>query len=138
MFGIAADCTEQLRCIKAAMAPDDQQFAMSAVDVVEDMLARAKTYPSVHLFVLTFSDSGLPFMLRNAESEGDTEAYLGCLHMLNEVCASSHMTGYMFNITEFFVDWLCMSNAEREITGRAVLFRKTMNGKTIFSNRFVE
>ena len=31
-----------------------------------------------------------------------------------------------------------MSNAEREITGRAVLFRKTMNGKTVFSNRFVE
>jgi hypothetical protein len=59
MFGIAADCTAQLRCIKAATTPANQQFAMSAVDVVEHMLARAKKYPVVHLFVLTFPVAGL-------------------------------------------------------------------------------
>jgi hypothetical protein len=116
------------------MTPDDQHFEMSAADVVEHMLVRAKLYPAVHLFVLTFPIAGLTFMLRNAESAGDTEAYLGCLRILNQVCASSHMTGYVFNITEFFVDWFCMSDAEREITGRALLFRKTSNGATIYSD----
>ena len=41
-------------------------------------------------------------------------------------------------VCDFLIDWHCMSDDKKIIFARAVLTRKTKNGCTIFTNRFVE
>jgi hypothetical protein len=119
-------------------ADPNAEFELSAVDVLEHMLARAKKYPMVFLILNSVPLAGMIFILQDAEANADAEAYLSAMRLLLSVFCSSHQTGYVFLICQFFQNWFCASEAERALYENVFLFRKTKNGRNIFPDRFVE
>jgi hypothetical protein len=102
------------------------------------MLARAKKYPMVFLILNSVPLAGMIFILQDAEANADAEAYLSAMKLLLSVFCSSHQTGYVFLICQFFQNWFCASEAEQALYKNVFLFRKTKNGRNIFPDRFVE
>jgi hypothetical protein len=76
--------------------------------------------------------------LLDAESRADSDDYRDALKFLGILFCSSHKTGYVSLISDFFVSDWCASDGMRTIFNKACLFRKTVNGDNIFSDRFVE
>jgi hypothetical protein len=102
------------------------------------MLARAKKYPMVFLILNSVPLAGMIFILQDAEANADAEAYLSAMRLLLSVFCSSHQTGYVFLICQFFQNWFCASDAERTLYEKVFLFRQTKNGHSIFPDHFVE
>jgi hypothetical protein len=113
-------------------------FEISAVDVLDHMLSRAKRYTSVNLVLQTLPLAGMIFMMQRAEANADADCYMSAMSLLVNVFTASHQTGYVFLINEFFKNWHCMSDAEQVLFKKSFLFRKTKNGSNIFPDRFVE
>jgi hypothetical protein len=119
-------------------ADPNAEFELSAVDVLEHMLARGKKYPMVFLILNSIPLAGMIFILQDAEANADAEAYLSAMRLLLSVFCSSHQTGYVFLICQFFQNWFCASDAERALYENVFLFRQTKNGRNIFPDCFVE
>jgi hypothetical protein len=77
------------------------------------------------------------FILEDVEANADAEAYLSVIWLLLSVFCSSHQTGYVPLICQFFQNWFCASEAERA-QNKNLFFRRTKNGRNIFHNCFVE
>lgn len=140
MMGILSDATFHCVNKKKREAGDSRSASVdvSSTDVIDHIIKRAIEYPMVHTVTMTFPIFCLLTMLQNAERNADAEAYNGIMRLLVNVFASAHQTGYVYLITRYFVNWYCASEAEREITAKGYLFKKTVNGRNIFCDRFVE
>jgi hypothetical protein len=111
---------------------------ISASDVVDHMISRAKVYPIIFVILIEIRFAEVIFMLHEAEREGNVDLYLTALKYLTPLFASAHATKYVAMSTDFLVEWFCKSDAEKTIFAEFVFTRKTKNGKKIYSDRFVE
>ena len=107
-------------------------------DLVDFMVARAKVEPLAFCILLELRFAEVVFLLHQCERKNKNELFLASMKLLLPIYASSHAIKYVSMVADFLIDWHCMSDAERIIFAEAVLTRKTKNGCTIFTDRFVE
>ena len=136
--GLLTDAVIQFVDQQKAKVEEGVDFEVSAADIVEHIMKRSEEWPMVNTVTLTYPIAGLILMLQSAEINADAEAYHSVMRLLVTVCASSHQTGYVKLITRYFVNFFCASDAERVITERGYLFKKTKNGSNIFIDHWVE
>ena len=137
VFGVTADGIMGLLETKRQEDPN-ATVELSAVDVMDHMLARARKYPMVALLLLSQRLADLIFILHEAEANQDVKAYMTAMKFLVYVFCSSHQAHYVDLNTDFAKTWFCASEAERKMYEELFLFRKTKNGSSIFGDRFVE
>ena len=77
-------------------------------------------------------------LLYIAEKNADIELFLVALKHISLACCVSHSTGYVKLLSYFFVQWTCASPTLKRLYERTILFRKTVNGNNIFSDRLME
>lgn len=81
----------------------------------------------------------LIFMLHRAKSQAKTPLYIVALkYAMLLCCVCTNATAYVEMICNTTIDLACMSDAERAIYDNFILFRRTKNGKFIFTDRMVE
>jgi hypothetical protein len=137
VFGVTADAIMGLLETKRQEDPN-ATVELSAADVVDHMLARARKYPMVALLLLSQRLADLIFMLHEAEANQDVKAYMSAMKFLVNVFCASYQTHYVDLNTDFAKTWFCASEAERKMYEELFLFRKTKNGSSIFGECFVE
>jgi len=107
-------------------------------DVVDFMIERARRNPQAFIVLLDMRFAELVFMLQRSESRADPALYCAALRYAMLLCVNTNASKYVEMMTNFCIDRACMSDAERAILDTFVLFRRTKNLKTIFSDRNVE
>jgi len=112
-------------------------YELSAVDVWDHILSRAKEYPEVFMHANMLPLMGMILMLQDAEAKADSDLYLSAMRLLWPVFCASHRTGYVFIIARFYVWWWCASTKAKKICTH-LMFRVTKNGSNIFPGRWVE
>lgn len=126
---------------KAKNVPEEQEVQMlkfKPCDVVDFMVQRAKVEPLAFCVLLELRFAEVIFMLHQCEKQSKNELFLASMKLLLPIYASSHAIKYVSMVSDFLIDWYCMSEAERIIFAKAVLTKKTKNSCTIFTDRFVE
>ena len=119
---------------KANSAANDAEIQLSAKEVVDHMLARAKEWPIVMMVLIELRFAELTFMLKESQRNGgDVDLYHTATKFLSRLYAGTHCTKYTHLITELFVDWYCSSDSEKVIFAKGIFTRKTKNGETIFT-----
>lgn len=111
---------------------------ISPTDVVDFMLERAKTYPIIMCILIELRLAEVIFMLHESEKLSNSKLYVAAIKFLLPLFASTHATKYVSMCIDFLVKWFCESDAFRIIFEKALLTRKTKNGKNIFADRSVE
>ena len=111
---------------------------VKACELVDYMVERAEEHPLAFCILLELRFAEVIFLLQKCEKQNRVELFIASAKFLLPLYASSHATKYVSMLCDFLIDWHCMSNAERIIFSKAVMTRKTKNGKTIFTDRFVE
>ena len=129
---------EAKRRAKKAHENGEKHFRMSAADVIDSMTRRALEHPLMLVVLIELRLAELTFMLHEAERKGDASIYITAKKYLAALFAISHATKYVSMTIDFFVSIFCFSDADRKIYEEGIFVRKTKNGRTIFSDRFVE
>ena len=78
------------------------------------------------------------FLFQQAEEEGSAEKFVTGMKFASILFAASHTTKHCFISAEFLIWWHCASEAGKVVFEKFVLFRNTKDGKTIYTDRFVE
>ena len=123
---------------KLNLDPSASVLDFKPTDLIDFMVARAKEEPLAFCVLIELRFAEVIFLLHQAESQSRNELYLASIKLLLPLFASSHAIKYVSMVCDFLIDWHCMSDAERIIFARAVITRKTKNGRNIFTDRFVE
>ena len=118
--------------------PQIMTLKLKPCELVDFMIERAKVEPLAFCILLELRFAEVVFLLHQCERKNKNELLLASMKFLLPFYASSHATKYVSMVSDFLIDWHCMSDAERIIFAKAVLTRKTKNGCTIFTDRFVE
>ena len=134
----AAIREEAKRRAKKAHENGEEHFKMCAADVIDSMTKRALEHPLMLVMLIELRLAELTFMLHEAERKGDAGIYITAKKYLAALFAVSHATKYVSMTLDFFVSIFCFSDADRKIFEEGIFVRKTKNGNTIFSDRFVE
>ena len=117
---------------------NEECVSVTAANILDFMSARAKSerilLVLLHYLRLVYETE----LLYKAEKNADVELFLVALKHISLACCVSHSTGYVSLLSDFFVEWTCASPALKKLYERAILFRKTVNGKNIFSDRLME
>ena len=129
---------EAKRRAKKAHENGEAHFKMCAADVIDSMTKRALEHPLMLVMLIELRLAELTFMLHEAERKGDAGIYITAKKYLAALFAISHATKYVSMTIDFFVSIFCFSEADRKIFEKGIFVRKTKNGRTIFSDRFVE
>jgi hypothetical protein len=108
------------------------------MDLVEYMLARAKKEPLAFCILIELRFAEVIFLLYQSEKKSRHDLFIASMKFLLPFYTSSHAVKYVSMISDFLIDWFCSSDAEKIIFSKAILTRKTKNGSSIFSDRFVE
>ena len=107
-------------------------------DLIDFMVRRAKVEPLAFCFLIEIRFAECIFLLHQAEKQSRNDLFLASIKFLLPLYASSHAIKYVSMLSDFLIDWFCMSDAEKIIFARGVITRKTKNGRNIFTDRFVE
>ena len=107
-------------------------------DLVDFMLERAKVEPLAFCILLELRFAEVIFLLHQCEKQNRNDIFLTSMKLLLPFYATSHAIKYVSMVSDFLIDWHLSSDAERIIFAKAILTRKTKNGCTIFTDRFVE
>jgi len=83
----------------------NHDVGISASDVVDHMISRAKVYPTIFVILIEIRYAEVIFMLHEAEQAGNVDLYLTALKYLTPMFASSHATKYVAMSTDFLVEW---------------------------------
>jgi hypothetical protein len=78
------------------------------------------------------------FMLQQEEEEGNAKKFVTGMKFAACLYAASHATKYCNIAAELLIWWHCMSDAEKAIFEKYIMVKKTKEGKSIFTDRFVE
>lgn len=115
---------------------------VTAVEVNDFMLERARQYPLCALFLLENRVSRIVKLMINSERMGDqtgcVKHFFAAMRLAMPLFAVTHKTDYMMLCTELLIWYDCASDAERLIYGRFIFTRLTANGKSCFHDLFVE
>ena len=137
VLGIYAAAIHSHLSIKAA-SEEDESINACASDIVDLMIERAREWPIVMVILVELRFAELTFMLDEAEKDGgDIDLFVTVHKYFSRLFASTHCTKYVSMMTDFFVKWHCYSPAERIIYSKAVFTRKTRNGKSIYTVRWL-
>lgn len=115
---------------------------VTAVEVDDFMLERARQYPLCALFLLENRASKIVKLMINSERMGDqtgcVKHFFSAMRLAMPLFAVTHKTDYMMLCTELLIWYDCASDAERLIYERFIFTRLTANGKSCFHDLFVE
>ncbi len=117
---------------------EDTSKTFSPCDLVDFMINRATEEPIAFCILIELRFAEVIFMLHQSEKESQSNLFMSCLRFLLPLYASSHATKYVSMVTDFLVEWHCMSAAEKIVWAKGVLTRETKNGSMVFTDRFVE
>lgn len=116
---------------------ENPTFDVKVTDVIEHMISRAKQHKIVMVTLIQLRVAECLFLLLDSESNRDEAMYRTALKFLTIFFCSSHSPKYVSLGSDFFVNHHCSSEADQALFEH-VLFRKTVNGHSIFGDRFVE
>lgn len=117
---------------------EDKSKKFSPCDLVDFMINRALEEPIAFCILIELRFAEVIFMLHQSEKESRSDLFMSCLRLLLPLYASSHATKYVSMVTDFLVEWYCMSTAEKILWAKGVLTRDTKDGCKIFTDLFVE
>ena len=117
---------------------NNDRVDVSAANILDYMGERAKKERILLVLLQYLRLVHETELLYKAEKNADIELFLVALKHISLACCVSHSTGYVKLLSDFFVEWTCASPALKKLYGRAILFRKTVNGNNIFSDRLME
>ena len=111
---------------------------VSAVDVNNYVIKRAKEQPLVVSFLNDIRLSEIVLMYQYAEREANLKLYQSACKFSGPVYATTNATKYVSMESDELVEWRLKSQLDREIYEKFAFFRKTQNGQNIYGDRFVE
>ena len=117
---------------------DSNEVAVTAEEVIDHMKERALKYPVLMCVLLQICLSEIMLVFQKSEADANAFWYKAMLQFLCLFCCIAHSTKYVSLLTDFFVEQLCMSDAQRALLDNCILFCKTVNGRNIFGDHFVE
>ena len=135
---IAAFNVSAIRGLVAHRKQIGGSLEISAVDVEEFIIERAREYPIIMVVLMQLRLAEVLLLLDEAESTSDGDCLRTAKRFLNVYFAITHALKYVCLISDEAVEFHCASDADRAIKDNFVLFRKTIGGSSIFSDRFVE
>lgn len=118
--------------------PNTRDIWISPAQLIDFIIARAECNPQAFIVLLDMRFAEIIFMLHRAESRAETALFCAACRYSVLLCVNTNATHYVEMMCNFNIDRACMSPAERAIHDNFILFRKTKNGKTIFTDRSVE
>ena len=107
-------------------------------DLIDFMVNRSKVEPLAFCILIELCFAEIIFLLHQSEKQSRNDLFLAGIKFLLLLYASSHAIKYVSMISDFLIEWYCMSEAEKIIFARGIITRKTKNGCNIFTDRFVE
>jgi hypothetical protein len=114
---------------------------ISAVEVDEYMLERALEHDLCMTVLMDLRFAEIGFMLRDSETEGGTgnpELFRVGAQLSLLLFARTHATKYVRLAVDNWIWWRCSSEADRILYKEFSFTKKTVNGKPIWVDRFVE
>lgn len=78
------------------------------------------------------------FLLHQAKEQSDANKFVVGLKMASLLFATNNAHKYCFISAEFFKWWDCASEAEKKLFAEVCMTKKTKDGKTIFTDHFIE
>jgi len=114
---------------------------ISALDVYEFMLQRAKEYPLCILVLLEMRLATVAKMMKNAErigERGSVELFLTAVKFAMRLFAMTHKTDYMRLSCNILLWWNCASDAQKKIYSSFIFTQLTSNGIPIYHDLSVE
>ena len=120
------------------MAIDLNNIEVTAVEVFDFMCERAKEDPLILVALLYLRLVHTIQLLYESERKADISLFISCVRYILLWCCISHSVGYVSLLCDWIRDWECASPAKRVIREKVILFRKTVFGENIFTDRFME
>ena len=114
---------------------------VSARDVHNYMLERAKKYPTVMAILLDLRMVTIDFMIRDTEKagdRGDLDLFLSSMRLSLIFFACTNCRKYVRTVCEFLEWYHCASTAEKELFKQYYFCKTTANGRPIWGDRGVE
>jgi hypothetical protein len=114
---------------------------VSAVEVNDFMLQRAKEYPLCAMVLLEIRVGTILKLLRNSEKigkRGSVSMFLTAIRLIMPLFAVTHKTDYMFLCQDLLKWYHCASPAMRKIYDEFIFTQLTSNNQPIFHDCFVE
>jgi hypothetical protein len=136
--GIWADATKSFVNLKLSGIGPGDSVQVNAVDVWDHMRQRAKEYATVHLVLQIFPLLGILDLLMQAEIRGDAEMVMSVTRLIHPICCADNKTGYIFLNAEKLTRWFAMSDREKALHEKHIMFRKTKHGHFQFHDRCCE
>jgi hypothetical protein len=139
MYSLAmktAACIGAAEHLRAATQSESVELSPAAVN--KHMLDRGNIYPLVAIVVGQLRNADVINLLHESEDKGDADLFRTATKFIGANKCTTYSTKYVALIAGFFLKHYCQSDAEKIIYDRFILFRKTVNGSTIFGDRFVE
>ena len=114
---------------------------VSAVEVYEFMLERAKEYPICMLVLLEQRLAAIAKMMENASrigERGSVELFLTAVKFAMRVFAMTHKTDYMRLTCNILLWWHCASDLQKKLYSSFIFTQLTSKGTSVFHDLFVE
>lgn len=107
-------------------------------ELVKFIIYRASRNPQTFVLLLEMRFDEVIFLLQRAEYIACAKLYCTAMKFALLLAVNANASNYVEMICNFFIERYCMSESMKKILDKFILFRKTKNGKNIFSDRFVE
>ena len=117
---------------------ESSEGGISATDVHEFMLRKAKGCAVTQIILVEMRFAEVALLLHQAEEASDATKFVTAIKLASLLITTTHATKYTFIHAKFLVWWHCASDAEKTIFEKIILTKKTVKGKNIFTDRFVE
>jgi hypothetical protein len=114
---------------------------ISAVDVDDYMLERAQDHDLCMTVLMDLRFAEVGFMLRDSEKEGgagNPDLFRVGAQLSTLLFARTHATKYVRLAVDYWIWWRCSSEADKVLHKEFCFTKKTVNGKPIWVDRFVE
>ena len=123
---------------KEQSEPSTSTLKFDPSNLIDFMVSRAKEEPLAFCVLIELRFAEVIFLLHQAEKQSRNDLFLASIKFLLPLYASSHAIKYVSMLSDFLIDWHCMSQAEKIIFAKAIITRNIKNGRNLFTDRFVE
>ena len=120
------------------MAIDLNNIEVTAVEVFDFMCERAEEDPLILVTLLYLRLVHTIQLLYESERKADISLFISYVRYILLWCCISHSVGYVSLLCDWIRDCECASPAKQVIREKVILFCKTVFGKNIFTDRFME
>ena len=130
-----------LALVEELLAKNDNKTSeveISAVDMHEFMLKKAKACPITQNVLNEMRFAEVLLLLHQAEETSDANKYVTALKFASLLITTTHATKYTYIHARFLIWWHCASEADKTIFEKIIMTKRTKSNKTDFTDRFVE